>query len=73
MVCWKFRRGQARLTLLKINRARVELQEMRSGVTSPKKTVGFTQALEDPDTRAEYIRRESPEPPYVHLSQPFLS
>ncbi|KAI0315982.1 hypothetical protein OF83DRAFT_1129415 [Amylostereum chailletii] len=39
-----------------IHRARVELEEMRAGVTSPKKNVTFSEALSDPVTRAEYIR-----------------
>lgn len=40
-----------------IHRSRVAIEEMRSGVPSNKpKDVPFYEALEDPDTRAEYIR-----------------
>ncbi|KDQ64483.1 hypothetical protein JAAARDRAFT_28113 [Jaapia argillacea MUCL 33604] len=40
-----------------IYRSRVDLEEMRSGVESTKpKNLPFYQALNDPDTRAEYIR-----------------
>lgn len=41
----------------KIYRARIDLEEMRSGVPSKQaKDVPFHTALNDPDTRAEYIR-----------------
>ncbi|KAI0677108.1 hypothetical protein C8Q78DRAFT_959803 [Trametes maxima] len=40
-----------------IYRARTDLEEMRSGAASNRpKDVAFHQALQDPDTRAEYIR-----------------
>lgn len=40
-----------------IHRSRVAIEEMRSGIASNKpKDVPFYEALEDPDTRAEYIR-----------------
>ncbi|TFK43549.1 hypothetical protein BDQ12DRAFT_595944 [Crucibulum laeve] len=40
-----------------IYRARIEVEEMRSGVSSSKpKAVSFNEALKDPDTRAIYIR-----------------
>ncbi|KAH7929429.1 ras GTPase-activating protein [Leucogyrophana mollusca] len=40
-----------------IHRARIDIEEMRSGVASSKpKDVPFYEALKDPDTRAEYIR-----------------
>jgi Ras GTPase-activating-like protein IQGAP2/3 len=45
--------------MTQIHRARVSLEEMRSGVKQPNKDVAFHQALKDPDTRAEYIRRKS--------------
>ncbi|KAH7887756.1 ras GTPase-activating protein [Phlebopus sp. FC_14] len=42
-----------------IHRARIDIEEMRSGIASPKtKDVTFYEALKDPDTRAEYIRRK---------------
>ena len=41
-----------------IHRSRIDVEEMRSGITSSEpKDVPFYQALNDPDTRAEYIRR----------------
>jgi Ras GTPase-activating-like protein IQGAP2/3 len=41
-----------------IYRAKIELEEMRSGVTSSKpKDLPFYQALEDPPTRVKYIHR----------------
>ncbi|OCH90975.1 hypothetical protein OBBRIDRAFT_729743 [Obba rivulosa] len=41
----------------KIYRHKIEMEEMRSGVpTRQPKDVPFYQALQDPDTRAEYIR-----------------
>lgn len=40
-----------------IHRSRINVEEMRSGIASTKpKDVPFYEALEDPDTRAEYIR-----------------
>ncbi|KAF9247031.1 ras GTPase-activating protein [Melanogaster broomeanus] len=40
-----------------IHRARIDIEEMRSGRASTKpKDLPFYEALEDPDTRAEYIR-----------------
>ncbi|OAX43512.1 hypothetical protein K503DRAFT_765843 [Rhizopogon vinicolor AM-OR11-026] len=40
-----------------IHRSRINVEEMRSGITSTMpKDVPFYEALEDPDTRAEYIR-----------------
>ncbi|KAF8138302.1 ras GTPase-activating protein [Boletus edulis] len=40
-----------------IHRARIDIEEMRSGRTSAKpKDLSFYEALKDPDTRAEYIR-----------------
>ncbi|THH02790.1 hypothetical protein EW026_g172 [Hermanssonia centrifuga] len=40
-----------------IYRARIDVEEMRSGAPSPKpKDVTFREALQDPDTRGEYIR-----------------
>ncbi|KAH7914372.1 ras GTPase-activating protein [Hygrophoropsis aurantiaca] len=40
-----------------IHRARIDIEEMRSGVASTKpKDVPFYEALKDPDTRPEYIR-----------------
>ena len=43
----------------KIYRTRVSAEEMRTGVPRPDKDLPFYQALNDPDTRAEYIRRET--------------
>jgi Ras GTPase-activating-like protein IQGAP2/3 len=37
----------------------MSLEEMRSGVIKQEKSIPFHQALKDPDTRAEYIRREA--------------
>ena len=43
---------------LQIHRARIDIEEMRSGRASTKpKELPFYEALKDPDTRAEYIRR----------------
>lgn len=43
---------------LQIHRARIDIEEMRSGRASAKpKDLPFYEALKDPDTRAEYIRR----------------
>jgi hypothetical protein len=44
--------------LVQIHRSRINVEEMRSGIASTKpKDVPFYEALKDPDTRAEYIRR----------------
>ena len=43
---------------LQIHRTRIDTEEMRSGRASTKpKDLPFYEALKDPDTRAEYIRR----------------
>jgi hypothetical protein len=44
---------------LQIYRTRVSAEEMRTGVHRPDKDLPFYEALNDPDTRAEYIRRAS--------------
>ena len=45
--------------MFEIYRNRVDLEEIRSGAQIKKpKDMPFYQALDDPDTRAEYIRRE---------------
>ena len=43
----------------KIYRTRILAEEMRAGVHLPDKDLPFYEALNDPDTRAEYIRRTS--------------
>jgi hypothetical protein len=44
-----------------IHRARIDVEEMRSGKPSPlPKDLPFREAVEDPDTRAIYIRRKFP-------------
>lgn len=47
------------VTVSQIYRTRVSAEEMRTGVHQPDKDLPFYQALNDPDTRAEYIRRAS--------------
>jgi len=42
-----------------IYRTRILAEEMRAGVHLPDKDLPFYEALNDPDTRAEYIRRAS--------------
>lgn len=44
-------------TVSQIYRTRASAEEMRTGVHRPDKDLPFYQALNDPDTRAEYIRR----------------
>ena len=51
----------------KIYRTRMLAEEMRAGVHLPDKDLPFYEALNDPDTRAEYIRRAST----LSLSRPF--
>lgn len=48
------------LTLFhQIYRSRINLEEMRSGMKSNKpKDVTFHQAVDDPETRGEFIRRQ---------------
>ena len=55
------------MTDSQIYRTRVSAEEMRTGVHRPDKDLPFYQALNDPDTRAEYIRRAS-----VFSTPPFL-
>lgn len=57
------RRGMVRacisLTAHQIYRTKVDIAETRSGMASEKpKNIPFREALQDPDTRAEYIRRK---------------
>ena len=51
--------GVLPITVSQIYRTRASAEEMRTGVHRPEKDLPFYQALNDPDTRAEYIRRAS--------------
>lgn len=47
------------MPLKQIHRARIELEELKSGIASTKaKDLNFREALKDPDTRPIYIRRQ---------------
>lgn len=56
-----------------IYRGMMEIEEMRSGQPNVKaKDIAFHQALHDPDTRAEYIRRKS-QSNFGYRGQSFLT